>query len=278
MTWKGRLICLKAIFFTMVKIACLGPEGTFSGVAAGRMYPKAKLVFLDDVGAVFKFVADGKEEGVVAIENSLEGSVGKTMESLMKYDLKITGEATLDINLCLMAKNGVKPKDVKVIMSHSHALAQCREYIVKKYPKAKLQAISSTAEAMKEAGRRKDAAAVGSKEAGQKYGLKALAEGIQDSESQTRFISISKRGKGGPKTSIIFAVKDEPGALYSILKVFADANVNLTKIESRPSKRKLGEYVFFVDYENQRMPERAHEMLRARIQERTAYYKDLGSY
>jgi prephenate dehydratase len=262
----------------MSNVAVLGPEGTFSDLAAKRMYPKAKPVYFDDVGDVFKFVDAGKGDGVAAVENSLEGSVGKTMESLMKYDLKITGEATLEIRLCLMAKKGMRPQDAKVVTSHPHALPQCRDYLAKNYPKAKKQPASSTSEAMREAAQRDDAAAVGLKETGLGYGLQVLAENVQDTDSQTRFISISKSEKGGPKTSLIFAVKDEPGALYSILKIFADCGINLTKIESRPSRRKLGEYVFYLDYENKGMKTDGREALHARIRERTTYFKDLGSY
>jgi prephenate dehydratase len=233
---------------------------------------------MDDVGDVFKFVEEGKGEGVAAIENSLEGSVGRTLESLMTYDLRITKELTLDISLSLMARKGVKPKDVKVIKSHSQALAQCRDYLARNYKKAKKEAVSSTAEAMKEAAKKKNVAAVGMKETGLKAGLAVLADNIQDMESQTRFISISMREVGGGKTSLIFAVNDEPGALYSILKIFADNNINLTKIESRPSRRKLGEYVFFCDYENAGRKTDERRLLHAMIRERTTYFKYRGSY
>ena len=262
----------------MSEVAVLGPEGTFTGLAARRMRPEAGLVYMDDVDDVFRYVDGGKGDGVVAVENSLEGSVGKTLQCLMEHDVKITGEATLDISLSLMARDDVGLKDVKVVISHPHALGQCVSYLQKNLPKAIKQSSSSTAEAMREAAERKDAAAVGLKEAGLKYGLKELAGNIQDQESRTRFISISKTGGAGPKTSIIFAVKDEPGALYSILKIFADRSINLTKIESRPSRRKLGEYMFHVDYDNNGMPEGEIKVLHAKIRERTTFLKSLGSY
>jgi prephenate dehydratase len=262
----------------MSKVACLGPEGTYTELAAKRMHPKARLVYMDDVGDVFKFVEEGKGEGVAAIENSLEGSIGRTLESLMTYDLRITGELTLDISLSIMARKGVKPNGVKVIMSHSNPLGQCREYLARHYPKARKEAVSSTAEAMKSAARLKNAAAVGMKETGLKQGLVLLAENVQDMESQTRFVSISNKEVGGGKTSLIFAVNDEPGALYSILKIFADNNINLTKIESRPSRRKLGEYVFFLDYENAGRKTDERRTLHAMIRDRTTYFKYLGSY
>jgi prephenate dehydratase len=262
----------------MNEVAVLGPQGTFSEQAAKRMRPGAELIYMEDVEDVFKHAAQGAGEGVVAIENSLEGSVGKNLEYLMKYDVKITGEETLDINLCLMAKEGVTLEDVKVVMSHPHALGQCAAYLREHLPKAKRQSVSSTAEAMREAAGRGDAAAVGFRDAGLRYGLQVLAEGIQDLDSQTRFISISKTASSGPKTSIIFAVKDEPGALYGILKVFADNNINLTKIESRPARRKLGEYMFHLDYENNGIGGLELDALHAKIMERTTRFKDLGSY
>ncbi|MFH0861573.1 MAG: prephenate dehydratase [Candidatus Altiarchaeota archaeon] len=259
-------------------VAVLGPAGTFSEQAAKRMYPLARIEYLSDVGDVFEYVADGRGDGVAALENSLEGSVDKTMESLLKYDLKIVAEATLDIRLHMMAKKGVKREDVKVIVSHPHVFGQCKEYLDKNFPKAKKTNTSSTAEAIIEASDRADAAAIGFREAGLRYGLHVLAENIQDQDSQTRFIALSKSAREGPKTSLIFSTKDEPGALFSIMKLFADESINLTKIESRPSRKKLGEYVFYLDYENNSMKAQEREQLHARINERTTYFKDLGSY
>lgn len=256
----------------------MGPKGTFSESAALKIYPGAPLEYFDDIEDVFRYAEAGKGPGVVAIENSLEGSVGNNLESLMRYDVKITGEAVLDIRLYLMAKKGVTKDKIKVILSHPHVFGQCREYLSKNYPNAVRQASTSTAEAIREASSRDDAAAVGYRSAGLLYGLTVLAEGVQDTESQTRFVSISKDAGEGKKTSLIFAVKDEPGALYSILKLFSDACLNLTKIESRPSRKKLGEYVFFLDYENKGMPAGEREMLHRKIIERTTYFKDLGSY
>ena len=259
-------------------VAVLGPAGTFSEQAAKKMYPHAKVDYLSDVGEVFEYVAGGKGDGVAALENSLEGSVDRTMESLMRYDLKIVAEVTLDIRLHLMAKKGVRREDIKVIISHPHVFGQCKEYLDRHFPKAKRTHTSSTSEAIIEASGRDDAAAIGFREAGLGYGLNVIAENIQDQESQTRFIAVSKKAREGPKTSLIFATKDEPGALYSIMKVFADENINLTKIESRPSRKKLGEYVFYLDYENRSMGPEKRERLHAKIRERTTYFKDLGSY
>ncbi len=251
----------------------LGPEGTFTAEAGKKIYPEADLEYMGDVEEVFKYVASGGE-GVVAVENSLEGSVGKTLECLMNYDVSIVGEATLDISLCLMKKHG----GVKTVMSHPHALAQCKKYLKENYPKARMQAADSTAAAMNKASESDGVAAVGPRYAAEKYGLDVVDEGIEDDPSQTRFIAVSKKQVWGSKTSVIFALKDEPGALYSALKVFSDNGINLTKIESRPSRRKLGEYIFYIDFENNGLDQKGVEGLLDRIRERTTFLKNLGSY
>lgn len=260
----------------MAKVAVLGPAGTFTEEAAKSLRPKAELEYLDDVEGVFRYVADGKGDGVVALENSLEGSVGSSMAGLLEQDVKITGEVTLDIELSLMAAEGTKKVDV--IVSHPHALGQCTKYLKENYPNAGRQGTSSTSEALRMVKNKPGAAAIGAEQAGLKNGLTVLASGIQDRRSQTRFVSISREEAGGAKTSLIFAVKDEPGALYSILKVFADNSINLTKIESRPSRRKLGEYVFHLDYENKNMGEEERVAIHNKIRERTTLFKYLGSY
>ncbi|MFH1055086.1 MAG: prephenate dehydratase [Candidatus Altiarchaeota archaeon] len=259
-------------------VAVLGPKGTFTETAALKLYPEAKIEYANDVDSVFRFVDSGGGKGVVAIENSLEGSVGYNMECLMRYDVKITAEVVLDIVLCLIAKNRVRNEEIKVIFSHPHALGQCRRYLDKNYPNAIREARASTAEAILEASKRDDATAIGFKDTGLTYGLRIVAEGIQDEQSQTRFIALSRQASYGPKTSIIFATKNEPGALHSILGIFAEKNINLTNIESRPSRRKLGEYVFYVDFENNNMSADEMDALHRKIREKTTYLKNLGSY
>jgi prephenate dehydratase len=262
----------------MNKVAALGPSGTFTEAAAKKLFPKAEIEYRDDVEDVFRYVSEGSGFGVAAVENSLEGSVGKTLESLMKYDLYIMGEVTLDIKLHLMAGKGVQPEKIKTIISHPHVFGQCKQYLQRNYPQAKLIGSTSTAEAIKEVSARKDAAAIGFKDTGLAYGLQILAENIQDNDSQTKFIALSKTESDGPKTSLIFATNDEPGALYGILKLFADGGINLTKIESRPSRRKLGEYVYYLDYVSRGMSRKDRQQLHERIGEKTTLLKNLGSY
>lgn len=258
-------------------VSVLGPAGTFTEQAAKKIFTDAKVSYCEGVSEVFEKVEAGEtEHGVVAIENSLEGSVGKTMEALMEYDVYIIGELTLDINLCIMTQGPVD--DIKVILSHPHALAQCTDYLKKNYPDARQISAKSTAAALKELGAYDNAAAIGFAEASQTYGLDIVAENIQDDFSQTRFIVISKHKNSGDKTSIIFAVKDEPGALYAILSTFADKDINLTKIESRPSKRKLGEYLFFMDFENKGLREQEVLDVIESVKPKTTFLKLLGSY
>ncbi len=260
------------------KIGVLGPKGTFTEVAARKLMPDALIEYLDDVEDIFEYVKTGKGKGVVAIENSLEGSVGKTMAGLLEYDVKVCGETTLDINMCLIANPDSKQDEVEIVRSHPHALAQCKRYIREKMPKAKIQATSSTAQAIKEIKERKNISAIGNKNTALEEGYEVLAENIQDHDSQTRFICITDNEGWGDKTSIIIALIDEPGSLYSIVKVFADNNINMTKIESRPSRKKLGEYLFYIDFENNGMDKESLKIFLLKIEERTSFFKNLGSY
>jgi prephenate dehydratase len=260
------------------KVAVLGPQGTFTEKAAKVMYPQAQLLYRDDVEEVFDEVFQKGILGVCAYENSLEGSVPQTLECLEKYDVSIVGSTKLNIDLYLMAQKTMVKNDIQVIMSHSHALAQCKKKLKKLYPKAKTQSTQSTSEAMKQAKKRKKTAAVGLLDAGKKYGLEVLEEHIQDENSETKFISISKNEVKGRKTSIIIAVKDEPGALYEVIREFSEKGLNMTKIESRPSRKRLGEYKFHIDYENNGMREDEIEGFHQKIRAKTTYFKNLGSY
>jgi prephenate dehydratase len=259
-------------------VAVLGPRGTFTEAAAERLYPSALLEYMDDVAKIFEYAANGHGDGVIAIENSLEGSVSKNLEYLIEYPVYIIAETVLDIRLCLMAAENLRESDIKAVVSHPHALGQCRKYLTENYPNASLEASTSTADAVKHAAQRNDAAAIGYRGAGLRYGLKILASDIQEGESQTRFIAISNRMGEGDKNSIVFSVKDEPGSLYEIIRLFAEKKLNLTKIESRPARKKLGEYVFHLDYESPGMgyPQKLelHELISAGA----ASFKYLGSY
>lgn len=255
-------------------VSVLGPKGTFSDIAARKLYPNAGISYVECVDDVFQMAEKGGL-GVVALENSLEGSVGATMHGLLEYDVRIVAQTVSDISHCLMSR----PKqDIKRIMSHSHALAQCRGYLMDKFPNASIEPCASTVAAMDKALVFDGCAAIGPFEAGRQRGLLALAKGIEDNPSQTRFVAIAHEGVWGPMSSVIFAVRDEPGALYSIIRLFADMNINMTKIESRPSRKKLGEYVFFADFENGGLDRQGRDTLIERIRQRSTFFKDLGAY
>lgn len=277
-----------------IRVAVLGPEGTFTDIAAKKIFNGVDFDYCNSVEDVFDSVKSGIDFGIVAIENSLEGSINVTMDCLMEYDVKIFKEVILDINLCIAVMP--KTKNMNRILSHPHALAQCRKFLKKNFPNVKLQGYDSTAAAMQKIRKSKNSAAIGPEETAKIYGLKILHRSIQDSISQTRFIvignskefrsyefpkeihTIPKKGsESGNKTSIIFAVKDTPGALYSVLKEFAIKKINLKKIESRPSKRKLGEYLFFVDFEGNLGNKKISDVME-KIRFNTTFLKILGSY
>lgn len=260
-------------------VAVLGPEGTFTEAAAKKMFGTAKLIHCDNVSEVFSLAGKKVDYGVVAIENSLEGTVNTTADNLLEHNLKIVKETILNINLCLITLPEAKKEDIRSIISHPHALAQCEKYLKKNFPGARLVRYDSTTAAIKELKGLElgNTAAVGPGFAAKKYGLKILKEHVEDAPSQTRFLAVSKKEADGKKSSIIFSLKDRPGSLYEVLKDFAEAKINLTKIESRPSKKKLGEYLFYIDF-NGSLKNKGIKKVLGKVKEKTTYMKLLGSY
>ena len=215
------------------------------------------------------------------IENSIEGPVGLTLDLMVHdYDLKIKREIIIPISHNLLINPGAEIEDIKTVYSHIQALSQCRKFtqemgvVVNSTPST-----SAAAEMVKG---KKDSGAIGTRRAAEIYGLKIAAKNIQDYENNvTRFIVIDKNDyerTGNDKTSIVFSIlEDKPGGLYEILEVFAENNINLTKIESRPSKEKLGSYIFFVDFEGHRTDKQIGNILNI-IRSKLEYIKVLGSY
>ena len=241
-----------------------------------------ELIPYCSIPAVMDSVADGEcEFGVVPIENSIEGGVGITLDSLAnKYDLKIFKEIIIPINQNLIVNPETKIEDIEDVYSHGQALAQSREFLSKQ--KFQQHFAVSTARAVKSIIGDKSKAAIGNATAAELYGLEILEKNIQDNDNnETRFIVLSKKDHertGKDKTSIIFSIyEDRPGMLYRILGIFEKDNINLTKIESRPSKKGLGKYLFFVDFYGHRADEKIREILRE-IDDNTYYLKILGSY
>ncbi len=234
------------------------------------------------IPAVMESVANDEcSFGIVPIENSIEGPVGITLDSLAhKFDLNIFKEIIIPINQNLIVNPGTKMEDIEDVYSHSQALAQCQEFVSKH--KMQPHYAVSTASAAKSIIGDKSKAAIGNSKTVELYNLEILESNIQDTDNnETRFVVVSKKNHemtGKDKTSIIFSIyEDRPGGLYNILGIFEKDNVNLTKIESRPSKKGLGKYLFFVDFNGHKDEEIIRNILKE-IEENTYFLKVLGSY
>jgi len=264
------------------KIAILGPRGTYSEEAAYKFMLSPALILAGDLGEVFNLVTKGEVEfGVVPIENSLEGSVHLAQEYLIREEVSIYFEVILDINHHLLGRRGAKLYDIEEAISHPQALAQCRRTISELGVRTRnAPSTADAARMVKEEGF-KNSAAIAPLASARLYDLKVLRENIQDIEqNQTRFLIISQgdhRPTGRDKTSVIFSLKDEPGTLYEVIKIFAQQGVNLTKIESRPTRRALGDYMFFIDFQGHREEERIRRIL-DKLENSTSFLKVLGSY
>lgn len=265
-----------------IKVAYLGPEGTFTNLAALRHFgSSAMYVSVDSIKAVFDAAESRRVNyGVVPIENSNEGVVSYTLDMFMDCDLKISAEIMLEVSHNLLSKSGDKTK-IKKIYSHPQATAQCRGWLEANMPNVPILESTSTARAAEIAAADEDAAAIASELAARVYELQFVERQIEDNKNNyTRFLVIandypSKSGKD--KTSILFSIKDRPGALYDVLLPFRKSKINLTKIESRPSKRRAWEYIFFVDMEGHVEDKKVRKAMED-IKDICLYLKHLGSY
>ncbi|GBD96211.1 MAG TPA: prephenate dehydratase [Nitrospirae bacterium] len=265
-----------------LKVSYLGPSATFTHLAAKRQFgSSADYIPESTIKEVFDSVSRDKARyGVVPIENSTEGVVNYTLDMFVDSDLKIAFEIMLPISHNLLSKTG-KKADIKKIYSHSQARAQCRGWLESNFPGIPVIEELSTAAAAKRVSKDTSAAAVASELAASEYNLQFVEKGIEDNKTNfTRFLVIAKEslGKTGKdKTSIMFSVKDKPGALYLILRPFARHRINLTKIESRPSKRKAWEYFFFVDLEGHIDDKGVRKAINS-VKKECLFFKVLGSY
>ncbi len=263
-------------------VGYLGPPGTFTHAAAMRRFgASAQLIPLRSIADVFEEVERGRTEcGVVPVENSTEGPVNVTLDRLIDSDAMITGELTLEISQHLLAR-ATELEEIKVVCSHPQALAQCRQWLLGHVPDARMEEMSSTTAAAERARDDVAVAAVASELAARMYDVPVLRRRIEDNPSNTtRFLVIGRQAvgpSGRDKTSILFSMKNEPGVLYSILQPFAARRLNLTKIESRPTKRRPWEYVNFVDFEGHRDTDDVRAVL-DEVKERCQFLKILGSY
>ena len=265
-----------------LKIAYLGPEATFTHEAALRSFgASVELEPQATVAEVFTRVERGEaEHGVVPVENSMEGTVTHTLDELMNSPLKICGEVYLSVSQNLISKESSLER-VKVVCSHPMALSQAATWLRHELPEARLEEVESTGEAAWRAAREPGVAGVGSILAAEAHGLNVLARNIQDARTNaTRFIVLGRAwaGRTGKdKTSVVFSVKDRPGVLRDALAAFAGEGINLTRIESRPSRKRAWTYVFFADFQGHPEEGRVARALQA-LEEHCPYVSLIGAY
>jgi prephenate dehydratase len=269
-----------------MKVGALGPAGTSSEAVAWAWFKgKFEVVTYLTISEVAKAVARGDvDAGVIPVESLREGPVGEALDALTWADVKASAEIVRPISYSLLTVKGSKFSNIIQVLSHPQALAQCKDFISKRLPKAELIEMTSTAKAAEQVSKKGDrsAAAIGPKNLAKLYRLQVLHDNVEGEEKNvTRFLVITKNDSkrtGNDKTSIVFSTEaDKPGILYEILGAFASRRINLTKIESRPSKRVLGDYLFFIDLEGHREDERVEEALRE-VKKKTSMLKVIGSY
>lgn len=265
-----------------MKVSYLGPSATFTHLAAVSHFgSSADMIPSLGIQQIFDAVEKRHSDyGVVPIENSTEGVVSHTLDLFAESPLKVCAEVVLRVTHHLLSVEG-SLKNIKVVYSHPHALAQCRRFLATRLTGVKLKEIESTAEAAKLASGKPGTAAIASEIASSCYKLPILQKEIQDeSQNFTRFLVIGNHisGRtGNDKTSILFTINDEVGGLYKILAPFSKVGVNLTKIESRPLKKKVWAYMFFVDLDGHQQEGRVARAIRE-VQKKCLLFKVLGSY
>ncbi|MBX0349614.1 prephenate dehydratase [Haloarcula pellucida] len=259
----------------------LGPAGTYSHRAA-KAVEDGDIEFAESMTAIVEAVAEGAaDRGVVPVENSIEGSVTESLDAFSEYDVAVVEEIITPIRHALLAQG----ESFDLVCSHAQALAQCRGWLDEHYPDVEVEAVASTARGVERAREDPSVAAIGHPEnATNGAELELLAEDIQDQSSNaTRFVAVapaSERTDAGSKTSfIVYPNADYPGLLLELLEAFADRDINLTRIESRPSGERLGDYVFHIDAAAGLYEERTQDALED-IEDlaENGWVRHLGSY
>lgn len=279
--WKEIISASLSLEHPLV-VAYFGPQATFTHQACLRQFGlSAQHLPVRTISDVFDAVEKGKANyGVIPIENTTEGTVSYTLDMFLVSELKIVAEAYLRITHNLLNLSG-RREEVSRIYSHPHAVAQCRRWLEENFPETPVFDASSTAQAAKIAAEDAQTAAIAGELAGSLYGLKTVESRIEDNPNNyTRFLVIGKEipeRSGRDRTSVLFAVKDEVGALYHMLQPFYENGVNLTKIESRPMKQKAWEYVFYVDCEGHLSDEPMRKAVEG-LGRHCQFVKILGSY
>ncbi len=266
-----------------VKVAYLGPEGTFTQQAALKHFGHAAtVVSMAAIDEVFREVEAGAAHyGVVPVENSTEGVVTHTLDNFIDSSAKICGEVVLHIHHNLLVSEVTRRDSISRIYSHSQSLAQCRKWLDAHYPHAERIAVSSNAEAAKRLRGEWNAACIAGEMVEELYGLTTIAERIEDRpDNSTRFLIIGAEDvapSGEDKTSIVVATKNQPGALYDLLEPFRRFKIDLTRVETRPSPTGAWNYVFFIDFTGHQQDATVQQALQA-VAEGVSDLKILGSY
>ena len=265
-----------------LEVAFFGAEATYTHLAAWEKFGSgAKLRPTASIAEVFAEVSQGRAAfGVVPIENSTEGVVAHTLDQLVDSDLQIIAEIFQDIHHNLLSRSG-KAEDIRRIISHPQALAQCRGWLARHFPSVPAEEVASTAHAAIKAAGDPSLAAISSSMAKEVYGLQSVAANIEDQIINiTRFLVIGKNGvppSGDDKTSLVFSVQDKPGVLHRMLQPFARSRINLSKIESRPIKNKPWQYLFFLDLRGHRQQATVKRAI-AGLEKNCSFLKVMGSY
>ncbi|HEX9673528.1 MAG TPA: prephenate dehydratase [Burkholderiales bacterium] len=262
--------------------AYLGPEGTFSQEAAVKHFGgHTAFAPCGSIDEVFRRVeTGGVGYGVVPVENSTEGAIGRTLDLLLATPARVCGEVMLPIRQCLMARSG-RLGAIRKVYSHAQSLSQCQQWLARNLPQAGRIAVVSNAEAARLAARERGVAAIGPRSAAALYGLKLLARNIEDeAKNTTRFLVIAEHDtapSGRDKTSLVMSTRNVPGAMHELLTPLAVNQVSMTRLESRPSRTGLWEYVFYVDVEGHQQDPNVARAL-AELKQKASFLKILGSY
>jgi len=264
-----------------MQVLTLGPAGTYSHRAAGAVVDDGEVAFTESVTEIVGSVAEGEfGRGVVPVENSIEGSVTESLDAFADHEVAVVREIITPIRHALLAQG----RAFEVVASHAQALAQCREYLEEHYPSVEVEAVASTARGVQRAREDAQVAAIGHPANAEDDSLDVLAEDIQDRTSNaTRFLvvaPVTERTEAGSKTSfIVYPNVDYPGLLLEMLEPFAERDINLTRVESRPSGERLGDYVFHIDIAAGLYEERTRGALAA-IEDiaEDGWVRRLGSY
>jgi chorismate mutase / prephenate dehydratase len=266
-----------------IKVAFLGPEGTFTQEAVNKHFGhSAKPISMSAIDEVFREVEAGAAHyGVVPVENSTEGVVTHTLDSFIQSGLQICGEVVLRIHQNLLISDVTKKEGITRIYSHSQSLAQCRKWLDANYPNVERIAVNSNADAAKRIKGEWHSAAIASSIAANIYGLTVLEEKIEDMpDNSTRFLIIGSQevpASGVDKTSIVVSMRNEPGALYNLLEPFHRLGLDLTRVETRPSRTGAWNYVFFIDFNGHKTDDNVRQALED-VGKKAADLKILGSY